>query len=168
MLRLPRVRLEGLSRAGQTKIRAHMDLDVKKFRNRKCIWVSRGVPLHECPQYVLGTHTLATCFCSDANALLISTLLQLLVGFCPWCVAFGSPAHVPLVRAFAYNQVLDEADRMLDMGFEPQIRKIVSQIRPDRQTLMWSATWPKEVQALARDFLHNYYQVRRELRHFLL
>ena len=49
---------------------------------------------------------------------------------------------------------------MLDMGFEPQIRKIVSQIRPDRQTLMWSATWPKEVQALARDFLQNYYQVR--------
>lgn len=48
---------------------------------------------------------------------------------------------------------------MLDMGFEPQIRKIVSQIRPDRQTLMWSATWPKEVQALARDFLKNYYQV---------
>merc|ERR550514_483078 len=47
--------------------------------------------------------------------------------------------------------VLDEADRMLDMGFEPQVRKICSQIRPDRQTLMWSATWPKEVQKLARD-----------------
>lgn len=55
--------------------------------------------------------------------------------------------------------VMDEADRMLDMGFEPQMRKIVSQIRPDRQTLMWSATWPREVQNLARDFLCDPYQV---------
>ncbi|KAG4086357.1 p68 RNA helicase [Neocallimastix lanati (nom. inval.)] len=55
--------------------------------------------------------------------------------------------------------VLDEADRMLDMGFEPQLRKIVDQIRPDRQTLMWSATWPKEVQQLGRDYLHDYIQV---------
>jgi ATP-dependent RNA helicase DDX5/DBP2 len=45
------------------------------------------------------------------------------------------------------------------MGFEPQIRKIIEQIRPDRQVLMWSATWPKEVQTLAEDFLNDYIQI---------
>eukprot|EP01106_Pelomyxa_sp_JSP_P011057 TRINITY_DN290_c0_g1_i5.p1 TRINITY_DN290_c0_g1~~TRINITY_DN290_c0_g1_i5.p1 ORF type:complete len:284 (-),score=13.38 TRINITY_DN290_c0_g1_i5:104-955(-) len=42
---------------------------------------------------------------------------------------------------------------MLDMGFEPQISQIVSKIRRDRQTLMFSATWPKQVQTLAARYL---------------
>lgn len=45
---------------------------------------------------------------------------------------------------------------MLDMGFEPQIRKIVDLIRPDRQTLMWSATWPKEVKGTCTLFVEHW------------
>lgn len=49
--------------------------------------------------------------------------------------------------------VLDEADRMFDLGFEPQIRSIVGQIRPDRQTLLFSATMPRKIEKLAREIL---------------
>jgi len=49
--------------------------------------------------------------------------------------------------------VLDEADRQFDMGFEPQVMKIINNVRPDRQTVLFSATFPKQMEALARKIL---------------
>ncbi|KAJ3185683.1 pre-mRNA processing RNA-helicase [Gaertneriomyces sp. JEL0708] len=51
--------------------------------------------------------------------------------------------------------VLDEADRMFDMGFEPQVMRIVNNVRPDRQTILFSATFPRKMEALARKILQK-------------
>jgi len=55
--------------------------------------------------------------------------------------------------------VVDEADIMFKMGFEYQIRMILGQVRPDRQMLLFSATFPKKIQSLVQDVLRNYVKI---------
>ncbi|CAJ0831173.1 13498_t:CDS:2 [Entrophospora sp. SA101] len=73
-------------------------------------------------------------------------------------ILVGTPGRlIDMVKMKATNfrrvsfLVLDEADRMFDLGFEPQVRSICDNIRPDRQTLLFSATFPKKVEKLARE-----------------
>ncbi|KAI5631186.1 DEAD/DEAH box helicase domain-containing protein [Phthorimaea operculella] len=77
-------------------------------------------------------------------------------------IIVGTPGRViDLIKCKATNLqrvtylVLDEADRMFDMGFEPQVRSICAHVRPDRQTLLFSATFPRRVERLARDALRD-------------
>nr|AAT51707.1 DEAD box RNA helicase [Choristoneura fumiferana] len=66
----------------------------------------------------------------------------------------ANSGRVTNLRRVSYI-VLDEADRMFDMGFEPQVMKIIDNIRPDRQTVMFSATFPRQMEALARRILQK-------------
>jgi hypothetical protein len=77
-------------------------------------------------------------------------------------IIVGSPGRlIDIVRKKGTNLqrvtflVLDEADRMLDMGFEKQVHSILENIRPDRQTLLLSATFGKRVEKVARSWLRN-------------
>lgn len=64
----------------------------------------------------------------------------------------ANSGRVTNLRRVTYT-VLDEADRMFDMGFEPQVMKMLANIRPQRQTVLFSATFPRNMEALARKTL---------------
>lgn len=75
-------------------------------------------------------------------------------------IVIGTPGRIidhleqrTLVLSFVKMLVLDEADRMLDMGFAPQLKKIMVTVPAERQTLLFSATMPAEIMQMAKSFM---------------
>ncbi|CAK9097005.1 DEAD-box ATP-dependent RNA helicase 46 [Durusdinium trenchii] len=112
-------------------------IEVEANRFGKCmgIWsvsMYGGAPKHDqVSKYRQGVHSIIACPGR------LNDLLD------------GRQVQVNRVRKL----VLDEADRMLDMGFEPQIQKILQHVPRSRHTMFFTATWPKEVRQLASTIL---------------
>ncbi|KAM0059592.1 putative RNA helicase [Helianthus debilis subsp. tardiflorus] len=75
-------------------------------------------------------------------------------------IVIGTPGRLKDLKEMGVCQlqevsfvVLDEADRMLDMGFEPEVRSILSKTSSVRQVVMFSATWPLAVNQLSQEFM---------------
>ena len=97
--------------------------------------------------------------------------------FIPQCISLEHGAHIVVGTPGRVLQhlfetklsfdsvktlVLDEADRMLDMGFYDDIAKIISRLPQKRQTLLFSATFPKEIEAMCAEVQHNALRVKVE------
>jgi len=84
-------------------------------------------------------------------------------------IVVGTPGRIQKhldKKSLSLNQlntlVLDEADRMLDMGFFDEIKQIIDGCPRKRQTLLFSATYPKEIESLANRVMHHPHQIRIE------
>merc|ERR1719277_332654 len=104
----------------------------------RCVAMYGGAPkMNQMSKYRAGCHTIVACPGR------LNDFLE------------GGQVRLENVRKL----VLDEADRMLDMGFEPQIRKILAKVPRKRHTLFFTATWPRDVRNLANEILAKPYKV---------
>uniref|UniRef100_A0A673ZK62 RNA helicase n=1 Tax=Salmo trutta TaxID=8032 RepID=A0A673ZK62_SALTR len=81
------------------------------------------------------------------------------------CKKFSKPLNLRVVCVYGGTGISEQvqplpADRMFDMGFEPQVMRIMDNVRPDRQTVMFSATFPRAMEALARRILSKPIEVQ--------
>lgn len=117
------------------------DIEANRFGrclNFRCVAMYGGQPKgQQLSRYRQGVHTIVACPGR------LNDFIE------------GGQVRVGLVKTL----VLDEADRMLDMGFEPQIRKILDRVPKKRHTLFFTATWPREVRQLAGEILTRPYKV---------